>query len=334
MWKVFLIPTVDSQSTVEDLLSSSDKSDEEESSSEEDDDVYDKQEVKFIGNPCQFIRVRVVQHMNGYLFCSCGWSNRNKMPCRHIFRVVNKRHPDMYHVRWLSEFQYHHFRDEEYTKIFSEKLKEENGRRKFESVCVKGMELEDTWKGNSFPILGDNTTHEDVLYAKSIIDDLRNAYLNTIEHGRVSFTVDQPGEKEDTNSLESTPNKQLFLGEDSQILYSQHSTEKAKTYLYNSAESLNHSSCSINDDPSQGNLQYSNFFESFRTTYHKVEGDKELSEFYMKELNRLSLEVTRKIAEKTLKSNDDQNIKRTLVFDLTSTTKKTSNKRQKAYYEK
>ena len=57
--------------------------------------------------PPRFFRLRTIKVIaNCYLRCSCGFGNRNKIPCRHILYIVRKYHSFMFGIRWLKIFQF------------------------------------------------------------------------------------------------------------------------------------------------------------------------------------------------------------------------------------
>ena len=57
--------------------------------------------------PPRFSRLRkVTLHKLKYLSCSCGYSVRNKLPCRHILCLTGKCSIEMVAPRWLKMYQY------------------------------------------------------------------------------------------------------------------------------------------------------------------------------------------------------------------------------------
>jgi hypothetical protein len=156
---------------------------------ETDEDGNELDPSLFVQSISKFVRVRTVEMIDDeYLHCSCGWQSRMMMPCRHIFRVVQRRHPDMYSVRWLSYFQYYYQKDASYTKVFDEQIRDEHNRGFKQDIKVKGLNVKEDWKFPDGELIccGINTLPKDVESAKFILSLQDRGYLFVKNVGFVS----------------------------------------------------------------------------------------------------------------------------------------------------
>jgi hypothetical protein len=94
-----------------------------------------------------FYRLRTVEISvcRNYAWCSCGFGDRYKAPCRHIIKVFGDRYPQMYSVRWFIHYQYFFEREshDNLTDYFRKRESEEwqrNAKQK-EQIYVKGLKI-------------------------------------------------------------------------------------------------------------------------------------------------------------------------------------------------
>ena len=147
LWIVFDSPfndakTCDDEEIVAEIVEESDVGEDEMSNIIEVDDIVQSKKPEGKLPITDFARVRIVRMVSEmYLTCSCERPKRFKGPCSHIFKVLGKRHPQMYSVRWSSMFQYRYLNNEDeskkdFTPIFEENMVEERSRQPDEDVYV------------------------------------------------------------------------------------------------------------------------------------------------------------------------------------------------------
>lgn len=83
-----------------------------------------------------FLRVRIVTlEDSSYMNCSCGLPSRMRLPCVHIFSVVDDMQPQMFHVRWWNDFQLHYGRGSKNLDTAFDKVL----LQPYKGVCVDGL---------------------------------------------------------------------------------------------------------------------------------------------------------------------------------------------------
>jgi hypothetical protein len=120
----------------------------------------------------RYFRVRVVELVNDrYLKCSCGLPARKRVPCRHIFAVVKRRHKQMYCIRWYVLFQHCYGRvgHEKMTEHFNVMITQEAARKHGEDVLVEGLLIVSPPE-TQFPVLHTEGTEADLELAKRILE--------------------------------------------------------------------------------------------------------------------------------------------------------------------
>jgi hypothetical protein len=119
----------------------------------------------------RYFRVRVVALVNGrYLTCSCGKPARRRVPCRHIFAVLQRRHKQMYSIRWYALFQHCYGRvgHEKMTEHFNVMIAQEATRTPGEDVLVEGL-LTLSPPETQFPVLHTEGTEADLELAYKVL---------------------------------------------------------------------------------------------------------------------------------------------------------------------